>query len=78
MKKPLESLNNSPVVSAIGGEPEKFEHLKGSFEVDDPAFLLHGESGYPNGDQSILAKGDGRFIMHLPQWRVGILCLFGV
>ena len=63
----LETLNDSPVVSPVGSEAEEIEHLKGSFKVDDAAFLLDGESGYPNGDQAILAEGDGRFIMHLPQ-----------
>jgi hypothetical protein len=74
----LKSLNNSPIMATIGSEAEEIEHLKGSFKVDGAAFLLDGESGYPNGDQAILAEGDGRFIMHLPQYRLGILCLFGV
>ena len=63
----LKALNNSPIMATVGSEAEEIEHLKGSFKVDGAAFLLDGESGYPNGDQAILAEGDGRFIMHLPQ-----------
>ena len=74
----LKALNNSPIMATVGSEAEEIEHLKGSFKVDGAAFLLDGESGYPNGDQAILTVGDGRFIMHLPQYRLGILCLFGV
>jgi hypothetical protein len=63
----LKALNHSLIMATVGSEPEEIEHLKGSFKVDGAAFLLDGESGYPNGDQAILAEGDGRFIMHLPQ-----------
>jgi tRNA-binding EMAP/Myf-like protein len=74
----LKALNNSPVMATVGSEAEEIEHLKGGLKVDGAAFLLDGESGYPNGDQPILAEGDGRFIMHLPQWRLAILCFFVV
>ena len=63
----LKALDNSPIMATIGSEAEEIEHLKGSFKVDGAAFLLDGESGYPNGDQAILAEGDGPFIMHLLQ-----------
>ena len=56
----LETLNNSPVVSPVGSEAEEIEHLKGSFKVDGATFLLDGESGYPNGDQPILAEGQAK------------------
>jgi hypothetical protein len=62
----LKALNHSPIMATVGSEPEEIEHLKGSVKVDGAAFLLDGESGYPNGDQAILAEGDGRFIMHPP------------
>jgi hypothetical protein len=56
----LKSLNNSPIMTTIGSEAEEIEHLKGSLKVDGAAFLLHGESGYPNGDHAILAKGQAK------------------
>ena len=62
----LKALNNSPIVTTVGSEPEEIEHLKGSFKVDGAAFLLQSEGRNPNGDQAILAEGDGRFIMHPP------------
>jgi hypothetical protein len=63
----LETLNDSPIMATVGSESEEIEHLKGSIKVDDATFLLHGESGYPDGNQPILAEGDGPFIMHLLQ-----------
>jgi hypothetical protein len=33
--------------------------------VHDSTFLLHGKRGNPNGNETILPEGDGRFIMHL-------------
>ena len=56
----LKTLNNSPIMATIGSEAEEIEHLKGSFKVDGAAFLLDGESGYPNGDQAILAEGQAK------------------
>jgi hypothetical protein len=56
----LKALNNSPIMAAIGGEAEEIEHLKGSIKVDDATFLLHRESGYPDGNQPILAKGQAK------------------
>ena len=53
----LKALNNSPIMATVGSEAEEIEHLMGSLKVDGAAFLLDGESGYPNGDQSILAEG---------------------
>jgi hypothetical protein len=53
----LEALNHSPIMTTIGCKTEEIKHPKGSFKVDGAAFLLHGESGYPNGDQPILAEG---------------------
>ena len=63
----LKALNNSPIMATVGSEAEEIEHLKGSLKVDGAALLLHGESGHPDGNQPILAEGDGRFIMHLSQ-----------
>jgi len=56
----LKALNNSPIMATVGSEAEEIEHLKGSFKVDGAAFLLDGESGYPNGDQAILAEGQAK------------------
>jgi hypothetical protein len=56
----LKTLNHSPIMATVGCEPKEIEHLKGSFKVDDAAFLLDGESGYPNGDQSVLAEGQAK------------------
>ena len=63
----LEALNHSSIMTTIGSKTKEIEHLEGSIKADDSAFLLDGQSGYPNGDQSVLAEGDGRFIMHSPQ-----------
>jgi hypothetical protein len=43
-------------MATIGSEAEEIEHLEGSVKVDGAGFLLDGESGYPNGDQAILAE----------------------
>jgi hypothetical protein len=56
----LKALNNSPIMTTVGSEAEEIEHLKGSLKVDGAAFLLDGESGYPNGDQPILAEGQAK------------------
>ena len=56
----LKALNNSPVMATVGSEAEEIEHLKGSLKVDGAALLLDGESGYPNGDQPILAEGQAK------------------
>lgn len=56
----LETLNHSPIVATVGSEPEEIEHLEGSVKVDGAAFVLDGESSYPNGNQSILAEGQAK------------------
>ena len=56
----LKTLNNSPIMAPIGSEAEEIEHLKGSFKVDGATFLLDGESGYPDGNQPILAEGQAK------------------
>ena len=56
----LKALNNSPIMATVGSEAEEIEHLKGSFKVDGAAFLLDGESGYPNGNQPVLAVGQSK------------------
>jgi hypothetical protein len=56
-ENPLETLNNSPITTTIGGKTEEIEHLEGSFKVDGVTFLLHRESSYPNGNQPVLAEG---------------------
>jgi hypothetical protein len=56
----LKALNNSPIMTTVGSEAEEIKHLKGSVKVDGAAFLLNGESGYPNGDQAILAEGQAK------------------
>ncbi len=53
----LKALDDSPIMAVVGSEAEEIEHLEGSLKADGAAFLLHGESGYPNGDQAILAEG---------------------
>ena len=74
----LECLDDSAIVATVLGQMEKVEHLSGALKSNRTAPLLHGEGRYPNWDEPVLAKWDGRFIMHLPQWRLGILCLLGV
>jgi hypothetical protein len=48
-------------------EIEVVEYLRRASKTDHAASLEYSEGGNPNRNQSILAKGDGRFIMHLPQ-----------
>ena len=50
-------------MATVGSEAEEIEHLMGSIKVDGAAFLLDGESGYPNGDQAILAEGQAKIGM---------------
>ena len=63
----LETLDQAPVVRAILGEAKEVEQSGGRIEVNRSALLLQSESGDPDGNQTVLAEGDGRFIMHLPQ-----------
>jgi len=56
----LKALNNSPIMATIGSEAEEIEHLKGGFKVDGATFLLHGQSGYPDGNQPILSEGQAK------------------
>jgi hypothetical protein len=77
-KDALKALHDPAVMTAILGQAEEIKHLGRTVEVDGAAPLLYRQGGNPNGDQAILPKRDGRFIMHLPQYRLGILCLFGV
>ena len=55
-KDSLKALDDSPIMAAVGSEAEEIEYLKGSLKEDGATFLLDGESGNPNGDQSILAE----------------------
>ena len=57
---PLKALNNSPIMTTVGSQAEEIEHLEGSVKVDGLASLLDGQSGYPNGDQLILAEGQAK------------------
>ena len=52
----LKAQDDSPIMAAVGSEAEEIEHLKGSLKADGATFLLDGESGNSNGDQSILAE----------------------
>ena len=74
----LEALYETPVMKAIFRKLEEFEDFSGAVEADGPTLLFHNERGDPYGNETILTERDGRFIMHLPQLRLGILCLFGV
>lgn len=55
-----ETLNHSLKMATVGREANEIEHLKGSFKVDDPAFLLDGEGGYvANRQRWALATAGG-------------------
>ena len=66
-KNSLETFDEAPISLAVFEQAEKVEHFGRGLETDDPALLANGERGNPNGDEAVLAVGDGRFIMHLPQ-----------
>jgi hypothetical protein len=53
----LEALHDSPVMTAVFGEPEEVEHLGSTLKPDGPALLLHSERRDPNRDETILTKG---------------------
>ena len=63
----LKPRDQALVVRPILGQAKEIEHLGGRTEMDCPVFLLKGEGRDPDGNEAVLAKGDGRFIMHLPQ-----------
>jgi hypothetical protein len=48
-------------------EPEEVEHLGPGAETDAPASLVEHQGGHPDRNETVLAKGDGRFIMHFEQ-----------
>jgi len=56
-KDSLESLDDPPIVTAVLGQAEEVKDLGRALEADDTAFLPHGESGYPNGNEAVLTKG---------------------
>ena len=56
-KYALKALHHPPVISAIFGETKKVQHLSSASEMDGTALLPKGESGYPNGNEPILAEG---------------------
>jgi hypothetical protein len=56
-KDALESLDNPPIVSAVLRQAEEVKNLGSAVEADDTAFLLDRECGYPDGNETVLAKG---------------------
>jgi hypothetical protein len=66
-KDALKALHDPAVMTAILGQAEEIKHLGRTVEVDGAAPLFYRQGGNPNGDEAILTKRDGRFIMHLPQ-----------
>jgi hypothetical protein len=63
----LEAFHDAVVSFSVLEEAEEIQHLGGRLEADGPASLAQRQGGHPNGNEAVLAKGDGRFIMHLPQ-----------
>ena len=43
----LEALNHSPIMTTVGSKTKEIYHLKSSLKMDDTAFLLDSQSGYP-------------------------------
>jgi len=56
-KDSLECLDNPPVVTAVLCQVKKVEHLSGAVEANGATFLLYGERGYPDGNETVLAEG---------------------
>ena len=52
---PLESGLNPAVLSSVLGEVKMVEQSSWTAEVNRAGFLLEGQSGNPDGDQSVLA-----------------------
>ena len=51
----------------VFGQPKELEQLSCGIEVYCSGLLLDGERCDPDRNESVLAKGDGPFIMHLLQ-----------
>ena len=60
----LKALDDPAIVITVWWEPEELEHLSCTLELNDAALLSKRQSSDPNRDEPILAKRDGRFIMH--------------
>ena len=77
-KNAVESFDDPPVMTAIFGKVKELEEFRGRLELYHPVLLADRQRRNPNWNEPVMAVRDGRFIMHLPQYRLGILCLFGV
>jgi hypothetical protein len=66
-KESLKPFFDSAIVSAIFGQVKEVEHRQATREMDCPSFLSQSQGCDPNGNQSVLAVRDGRFITHLQQ-----------
>jgi hypothetical protein len=55
-KDTLEALHDSAIMAAVLGEAEEVEHLGGALETNDPALLLNGKRGYPDGNEAVRPK----------------------
>jgi len=64
---PLEALHEAVVSFSVFEEAEEVEHLGRGAETDAPASLVERQGGHPDGNETVLAKGDGRFIMDLQE-----------
>ena len=56
----LKALHDSPVMTTVLGETEEIQHLSCTVEVNDTTPLLHGKGGDPDGDETILTKGQAK------------------
>jgi hypothetical protein len=51
----LVALHDAAVVAAVFAQAEEIEHLCDSLEADYSIFLLHGQGGHANRDETVLS-----------------------
>ena len=60
---PLEALHDAVVSFSVFEEPEEVEHLGPGAETDAPASLVERQGGHPDGNETVLAKGQAELWM---------------
>ena len=60
---PLEALHDAVVSFSVFEEAEEVEHLGPGAETDAPASLVERQGGHPDGNETVLAKGQAELWM---------------
>src|SRR6516225_8244970 len=60
---PLEALHDAVVSFSVFEEAEEVEHLGPGAETDAPASLAERQRGHPDGNETVLAKGQAELGM---------------